>query len=98
MKLDGLLDLWFAWQDGDEKTLSSILNLLLKNNYFVGILPSEKWESYKTQNLTLIIRVVMLSSSWIFDIDNKRFYFRRGHGPPSGLDHKTFCNTIKVEK
>jgi hypothetical protein len=98
MKLDAGVEIWFAWQEGESKTLCSTINNLIGTGYKAR-LPSALWKFYTEKNESVIIRAIMLSNEWSIYIpltwtDGARYRFARGGGPPqleqSGCSYRNY--------
>jgi len=86
MKLDAGVEIWFAWQEGESKTLCSKINALIGAGYKAR-LSSAPWKFYTEKNESIIIRAVMLSNEWSIYIpltwtDSALYRFTRSGGPP----------------
>lgn len=82
MKLDLPLQLWFAWQDGDTKSVHSLLDTAFKYQKFSGRIPSAHWQFVGTDCQETLIKAIMLSSRWMMKDKTGEYVFSRGCGLP----------------
>jgi hypothetical protein len=98
MKLDWAVDAWYAWQDGDKKSLLALLQHNIHPR-LVARIPSGKWGYQSSSDCSFILTMVMLSHNWsVYKgaslIDSTYWTFDRDGGPPvekaSDLPYRNF--------
>lgn len=86
MKLDAGVQIWFAWQEGDQNAVALKVRELIGSGYKAR-LPSASWQFYTEQSESIIIKTIMLSNEWwlYFPLswtDSAHYHFLRRGGPP----------------
>lgn len=87
MKLTWATEAWYAWQEGDQKKLSSILSQNISSS-LKGRIPSTKWGYASMSDYNEILYAIMLSNKWsvykpLTLVKSTCWVFCRDGGPPS---------------